>query len=87
MSEIKKMRFQYKIERIDILNLPKGNLQDMYQCEFYCQGLKVETEISPVNWSNNGIRFSKPMTIESNMLFGILEIHLNKLEKIEEEKK
>ena len=49
MSEIKKMRFQYKIERIDVLNLPKGDPQDMYQCEFYCQGLKVESEISPVN--------------------------------------
>jgi len=40
-----------------------------------------------VNWSNGVVRFSKPMTIESNMLFGILEIHLNKLERIEEEKK
>ena len=27
------------------------------------------------------------MTIESNMLFGVLEIHLNKLEPMEEEKK
>ena len=27
------------------------------------------------------------MTIESNMLFGILEIHLNKIEWFEEEKK
>jgi len=37
MNEIKKMRFQYKIERIDILNLPKGSPEpDRYQCEFYC---------------------------------------------------
>ena len=37
--------------------------------------------------SGGVVKFTKPMTIESNMLFGILEVHLNKIEKFEEEKK
>lgn len=71
------MRFSYRVERLEILNLPK--IEEKYQCEFYCQGLKVESEIAESNKLTGIARFTKPMSIESNMLFGILEIHLNKI--------